>query len=712
MSESNESAKGLNIRALRGKKIKFGGYLCRCCKEPKLTMSNWELLTDRIKAGGTADPTNDPYVKAMKTLGIESYNEFAEIRGSESTVDHIFRDALVDQMIVLLGPPGCGKTILTKKLIDLLSWTETWVVDGCPKGCQPINLLRFFDSEKTVVEALGDTYKGDKEELVKLWRRALPPCGHCWEKAYGTYDKPKDEPSIDDFEVLPIRLHVRPGYGLTAWTAQPDDKESVPLKDALRQGNVLCVMRDPFAAKGAQAGAVPQTHILLRAVQEKSLDDSTPHSGVVIAETNADAWSEFKKSNLDPGAYIRRARIVHHGYNRVLSREELAYEDLLKAQEAKPAFDPFALKVVALLAVASRMRPELPDPYKDLDLLTRIAIKDGDLEKLESYFRKKDSNAALKTSTVAGRAAALKEWYDQMDAAAGSDEGFSGLSMSYMLLDIINPLRNAGMSLPDKRVTVFEAIDFLTIQLKRQLNSQDVQGNTQQKELYERCLNHLALVLPNAKEGTPALVERLLRKWVKSSIEEVFDPEADKLRNQEFWQYWQHARASAQGREGFDDEKSDNKESTKVSEEVMNKIESLIPSLTKVTSATMSRDKPQAEKDQIEERKKFRAGLQPRIRQTLQLERKTLANSKAALEPTWETIPELKQAIDKLHSDATLAKIKECLTNDSMKLPLKLQELRVESIKRFQELGYSEESAKEMLAYYMNFELWRSDDRR
>lgn len=674
------------VKAVRSNRIPFAEFLSQLGSDPSVHQTVWERLQMRVRQSGTRPP-DDSYVRFLKVLGIESYRAFQHIVGSEWTVHNLFNHPLEEQMGVLIGPPGSGKTKLIEAALNLLKGEKFWVVDGCPNNCQAINLLRFFHEEEEI-RALPARL-GATDDLIRLWRTGLPPCQHCFERAYGTREDSKEgEIYLDEFEVVQISLGTRNGYGIAIWTAQPASGEAVPLRAALMQGSHVAVLRDPFAAKGAMEGSVPETHRLLQAVQEHVIDDATPYSGQIIVETNQNAWKAFLDSTLDPGAYVRRSWLTAHGYNRSVSQELKAYADLVASRERSPIFDPFALHLLAYVAVFSRMVQKPAKPFEDLTVAQRMRINDGDLATLELYMKGKQLPTPLPMNLSSQDQ--IRHWVQLIQTSCGVDEGFDGLNMSFMLFEIVNRLCEMGLATEEGRVSVFAALAFMIERLQVQANGVEGQRTKAQKDMYDRCLEQLKFVA--ALEMPTFLIEKLFRAWLKQVMDECFFPETEALKNQLFWQYYQHALASARGRDGFNDRTSG--EQVDVSAEVLKEVEDLVPGLSKEDA----------------KRKEFRGGLSARVRKALAVAR--IATGERHVEADWRTIPELSQAIEAKHLPSIRDKIKLCLDSQGTQLDTEDAALLRESRQRFMALGYSAASADEAIRYYTKFQLWRLADNR
>src|SRR5271165_4184057 len=113
-------ARGLKLRPKRGKRVPFGQFLRESAENPQSYDTPFERLVSHVKALGKQAPKT-PYLKMLQLLGIPSYKAFADIKGNEQTIHHIFSNPLREQMLVLLGPAGSGKTKITQRFAELLT---------------------------------------------------------------------------------------------------------------------------------------------------------------------------------------------------------------------------------------------------------------------------------------------------------------------------------------------------------------------------------------------------------------------------------------------------------------------------------------------------------------------------------------------------------------------------------------------------------------
>ncbi len=669
--------------------LEFAEFLRQAATNEEMFDSVWQRAKRCVEkegffnpAGEGDDPHPDPYLLMLAAQGIKSYKAFGDIEGNEYTVHEMFSNDIPNEMWLQLGPPGSGKSSLSDRILSMICGQWVHVVHGCPNNCRPESLLRLISED--VVSNLPAEF-GDSKKLLTLRMRALEPCDHCFEQVFGTRTQPKDgEPCLDTMKIQPIRLSTHAGYGVSFWTPS-EGKDAVPLMDSLKLGTHLCLLREPFAAKGSRQGTTPPYHLLLEAVQAHRLPDGTPYAGLVAIETNCEGYEEFQKGVNDVGAYKRRMRLIPRPYVTSISRELRVYKQCLAAISPVAAFDPFVLESIAVLAVFSRLKTKLEGAGSTLPPnlmpIERIRMLDGDLTTLELRLKDRGAHASRpRYTTGTDHNLQIKEMMTRLREAAGYDEGFEGLSVSFTK-DIVGQLGRAGLAFPGSRVTFFTAIGFLLDKINEQRSTKDKDAKGTQKTMYETCVDELKLVVGSEKAN---VVEAWFRRKLRDAMERAFFPELDSLRHNRFVNYVHLAIATVKGERFYEDAEGKKlPASTEAVEQVLKPIEELIAGISEQS-----------------ETRKFRGSLDARIKMYLKAEAERMGVKAADVEPSWDTLPELKQAISVLLARDHYKRIEICLADETRQLDPSDSRLKQEALKQLAALGYSDESLAEIIRYF------------
>ena len=314
-----------------GQPVTFAEFLKQAARDESLFDSAWLRAKRKIIAGGFFNPAGDgdedPYLLGLAAQGIRSYKVFAGIQGSEYVVHQLIGNEPVDSILMLIGPPGSGKTMILKRWLGLILGETFYMVDGCPNNCRPESLLRLLSEEQ--ISPLPKEF-GNIDSLIALRHRTIEPCEHCKEAIFGSRIKVIEKPRLDLVKIQPVKLLVRAGHGASFWTPS-DSPAATPLEVALKQGSHVCVVGQPFGEQGFNPGRTPLYHTLLEAVQGRHvLSDGTPFGGLVVFETNQEGHDGYMKSVHDKGAYVRRIDYVFCPYLGVVSRERQMYEEMIE----------------------------------------------------------------------------------------------------------------------------------------------------------------------------------------------------------------------------------------------------------------------------------------------------------------------------------------------------------------------------------------------
>jgi predicted Ser/Thr protein kinase len=683
-----------------GKSMSFIDFLKKAAKDDSLFDSAWRRAKRRRDAGGFFSPAGegedavpDPYLLMLAAQDIRSWKAFGDIAGNEYTVEEMFAEEPFDRMLSFIGPPGSGKSVTIDRFVELVLGETFHMIDGCPVNCPPERLLRLL-SEKNIKDLCkSDQAFGKAEDLLSLRARALEPCDHCKAQIFGTREKPALEPNLSEVKIQPVNLLSRKGHGIAFWTPS-DNAGSVSLESALRQGSHLAVLAQPFAQKGHAIGKTPPLHPLLEAVQGKRrLQDGTPYSGLVILETNEEGFKAFKDNVNDVGAYKRRMRPIVRPYVTSISRELSIYERFLDTlQTDRPSFDPLVLESIAVLAVFSRIKSP---KNVNLTIAHQMRIHDGDLTLAELIFKDEFSRQTMnpRYTTGSDQNRQLKVLLSWLRDKLGSEHGFQGLNEPFMLDEIIKPLVSFGMTQPGNRVTFLAALEFLSTKINDQLTLKDADADDQQKAMYVKCMEELKLT---HHMDSPNTVEAWYRRRLRQLVQKAFFPDHEERLHTRFINYFNLATAVASGKTKFADSTKHEREiNDEVIKEILTPVEVLIKGVDVSVPAT---------KDY---RKKLTARTEMYLRAEAQ--RLTCGNEPPLLEPTWDTLPELKRAVCILEAGENFAEIQLCLDSEkenSTPLDAEHAALRQEGLKNLKASGYSDESLNEVLRYIRANRLW------
>src|SRR6202035_2616212 len=139
--------------------------------------------------------------------------------------------------------------------------------------------------------------------------------------------------------------------------------------------------------------------------------------------------------------------------------------------------------------VGSRINMELKSEGLGVTLPTltrmgRIRIQDGDLTHLELMFGKafKQRTEQPNYTPAPDHNFELREMRQLLRIAAGQEDCFGGLSESFMLEDIIEPLTTAAQFYAERRVTFFAAVQFVQAAIARQQNK-DTKAPQKQQDM-------------------------------------------------------------------------------------------------------------------------------------------------------------------------------------------------------------------------------------
>jgi predicted Ser/Thr protein kinase len=671
------------------------------------------------------DPDRRPYIQLLTDLKIPVYRAFDEVRGAQRFVQRFMAhyDSAAGlgyqmrQALVLLSGPGAGKTMLGDAMSQVLDGEDIWMVEGCPIGESPLNLLTLLPKDQLtkISHALDMVSTVDGvtvDKLEELMRVAQPPCEHCFKQVMGITSAGADaqSPNLSKVKVQRVRLSSRT-RGIAVWSPPAEtEAANCHLHGALVQANRgLVRLLEAFSANGVKQGSVSELSLLLEATDSRRIPSNggaeciaqtsgwTHLDQNIVIESNPGAWKAFLEAQPDRAAYLRRTRVLYMPYNTSVSEEVQAYKDALRIRKAKPEFDPLALRMMAILAVASRMAND--SKAGGIDLATRVRLYDGEpivLAKTVSGVGDKPNpysnyGGALSTSGGGSSSASGEQrtmTVEDIWRLAGDDEGKTGLNMGFMLA-ALSRVCEAVMSTPKKVGPALTVMGMLMTIIEMASKVPDI--SREEKETYERCLKLLKPLGTKTKADPDgeSMLEGEYRRLLRKQFLSVFAPDYDARANGLSEQYWAHAIASARGQEVMDPE-------------TKRKLSVDVPFLSKLEAA-MGKS--------VDDAARFRGSLVTEkaqlIQAQLEREAKTGAKSDGSLKITWDMHPEIKKGISKILDEDIATKVSKLL-NTEFGLTDEEVKLRDESIGRLKALGYSEATLEVALRYFKDNELWKS----
>ncbi len=725
----------LGLKPLVAETMSFMDFLASLKEHPERADTAAASFVRAVKALGeedieTAIPSRQPYLRMLRSMKIPSYKAFTGVRGSQRVVARLmkFFEAAAQngyqlrQMLVLCGGPGSGKSFLVDHMVKTMEGRLVYAVAGCPEHESPMNLLKLLTEEErlAVAEKLGMVERDGagtvvRDQLDELLKVAQEPCAHCFRKVMGL-DTAEGcdtdcgssqadattvamKPNLSSFNVEALRLSSR-NAGISVWTpSAPGQGCSLPV--ALRQGNRGIVrLQEAFDAKGAEAGSVSQMQVMLEATEGRRLPASAlscassagfiPLDQLQVVETNEGAWLRFVKEQEDPGKWHRRGQVFIMDYNTVVCEEAAAYAAFIKQLKAVPDLDPLVLDVLAITAVASRMK-ESTELTGGPSLGQRLRMYNGEplmIEKKASSVNRPNAwfgaGSGLTSDSRPSTSESDEKNYSVSDIwlAAGDDEGRTGLDFGFMLSSV-SQLCELGLQSKTRAVPSLSTINFLRARVERELSRPGLAEGI--KKVLERSRKHLTTAAN--KWSTPELVEAEYRRLLKAQVLSAFSPDYEARADDMFRKYHKHGVESGKGKDKVFDDRHNRLISIDVAH--LQKIE-------------------QAMGKYGDDALQFRRSLESEFIELMREQATTQGDGdlKRAAIFTWETHPELKKAIKKILDDDIALKVEKCLGDDT-NLGEEDRKLRTESLERFDRLGYSEPCRKVALAYFKEFELWK-----
>jgi predicted Ser/Thr protein kinase len=730
MSKITQPDELLGLKPLVEESVPLWDFLKSLKEHPERVDTAAARLVRAVKEKGIikpeeVDPDRRPYIQLLTDMKIPVYRVFDQVRGVQRFAQRLmahYESAAKNgyqmrQALVLLSGPGAGKTMLGDALSEVLEGEDIWVVEGCPIGESPINLLTLLPKDQLIKisDTLGMRSEVDGvlvDKLEELLRTAQPPCEHCFKTVMGVGADSSDakNPNLSKVMVQRIRMSSRT-RGVAVWSPPAEtEAANCHLHGALVQANRgLVRLLEAFSANGVKQGSVSELSLLLEATDSRRIPSNggaeciahtsgwTHLDENIVIESNPGAWKAFLEAQPDRAAYLRRTRVLYMPYNTSVSEEVQAYKDALRNLKAKPEFDPLALRMMSILAVASRMAND--SKAGGIDLATRVRLYDGEpivLGKTVSGVGDKPNpysnyGSALSTSSGGSSSGSGEQrtmTVEDIWRLAGDDEGKTGLNMGFMLA-ALSRVCEAVMSTPKKVGPALTVMGMLMTIIEMASKVPDI--SREEKETYERCLKLLKPLgtKTKAEPDGESMLEGEYRRLLRKQFLSVFAPDYEARANGLSDQYWAHAIASARGQEVMDPE-------------TKRKLSVDVPFLSKLEAA-MGKS--------VDDAARFRGSLVTEkaqlIQAQLEREAKTGAKSDGSLKITWDMHPEIKKGISKILDEDIATKVSKLL-NTEFGLTEEEVKLRDESIERLKALGYSETTLEVALRYFKDNELWKS----
>jgi predicted Ser/Thr protein kinase len=713
-----------------------GQFLIELKDHPDRASTAHSLLVRAVDALGEVDidnepPQRQPRLRMLKELGYKLYKAFDLVRGSQRTVHEQMEHLRAAESggyqlflaMIIKGPPGSGKSMLVEKYKEALEGHIVYSIAGCPVHENPINLLTLLTpaARKKLAEKLGLTEKEAKKNkhpsLKDMLLVAGKPCKHCWNAVMEAKDANDPEKSTNPNEallrlkVIPQRLSAR-RFGISTKTPTGSIASTIVRgnRGLVDMGELFDGTSSPVKGGGVSPALLP----LLDATNDRKLlgansqvpqvpkagtpggdcdigpgsagTDEVPVDAVLIGQTNEGAYKQFISAlDKDAGKVTRRIHVFTFPYNTSVTEEELAYKDQIERLREVPHLDPMALKLLALLAVVSRL-----DKTNDVDVVKRARIYDG--EKLQV---KRSGNAPGVNDAKVGQTADHPEYWTAKDlwAQAGEAEAINGLDMTVMfnlLSEIIE--RSLHEKRFEKCVSSYELLTFLR---ERVAEMEKSDGFTEaQKEVLKRCRTQF---LVSARKGDkPGELESEYQRLLVRQVYEIAAPDFERRAEETFVRYNRHANAWAIGNDLViePDDAGGRPREVGVDLTFLNKVENQMDLLT------------------ITAKENHRRGLEGEImKHTRELRERFKLCQEGDCEDidiNWRTLPKLADGIRRMLNGETRARL-ETLLKKPIELPNESEEdklLRERLNTKFAELGYCPHCLSQALEYFKINELW------
>lgn len=737
----------LDLQAQDLEPMSVAQFLTELKDHPERADTAHALLVRAVDAMGEVDidkepPQRQPRLRMLKELGYKLYSAFDNVRGAQRTAHEQMEHLRAAKRggyqlflaMVIKGPPGGGKSMLVDAYKAALEGHVVYSVKGCPVHENPLNLLTLLSkkAQAEIAKRIGlteeDAKKNGTPSLKDMLALAGKPCKHCWSSVMESKKHKDPNQALLSLEVIPQRLSSR-RFGIS--TATPNcsvsttivrgergmtdlgelfDGASSPvkgggfnsaLKPLLEATNDRKLLGSSGISRGAMAAAMAAAGKDAKATPEEcdtgpdsAGTDEVPVDSVMFIQTNEGAYKQFLDSvGRDAGKFTRRFHVFTFPYNTSVTEEELAYGDQIAKLRERPHFDPMALKLLALLAVISRL-----EQSSDIDVVSRARIYDG--EKLQ--VKRTSSNVASGMSSASSLGGSSTQFI--MDSPefwtardlwrqAGEAEATNGLDMTVMFNLLGEIIERA---LRERRyegcVSSYELITFLR---ERFAELEKSDGFTEaQKEVLKRCKStFLAVARKGEKTGE---IEREYQRLLVRQIYEIAAPDFERRAEGTFQRYKRHAQAYSVGSRRFNEADPESGEVREVDVDYgfLNTVEKWM-NLSYET-----------------EKENFRRSLEGLI---LKATRERREQHKICqdgqcddVDINWRTLPKLADAIRRMLNSETRERL-EKLMKRPVELPNEAEEdkkLRERLAGKFGELGYCPHCRSQALEYFKLNELW------
>lgn len=754
MNDTKQRVKQLlRLSPLVDQPIPFEDFLLELLDHPERADSAPAVVFRAVMAMGVEDPDKEPdpdrrlYLKMLQEMNVPSLMAFKHTAGTQRFAMQpmaFLKSAgsngnQLRQMLIIEGGPGSGKDYFKDGIVAAIErYTDenrVYAVKGCPHRENPVSLLKLLQREQLdqLLEAMELTTDEQRTRVYKLLDATCDPCSHCYQQVMGTVTEPKDQPSLDTIEVIPMRLSAR-SAGLSEW--KPGQASS--LAAAMEQGNRGFIsMPDAFIERKPREGETDERLLLLDATQYRRLPGKQQGDGVtaaspldifIIVTTNKKAMDSFLEGVVpDKDAFTSRAVTIKLPYNLVRCEEVRAYRLERDRFKNRAEFDPMVEKIIATLAVLSRFSPpnkSLPfvHPIDKMRLLQgeRITVKarsSSDYSRIweatssssssggygggwNSGYGSGSSRSGSDSSSESAGATTLKLPTDiplsieMVWASADPLEGQQGLDMRTMM-SLLSSINEFGLMKPkDKCVTTLEVLGILRSWMARKAKATNI--TPEQKTVFERCLKWLGgEPRPNALEAppdTPEIIEGEYRRMLRDVIIRVFAPDYEERAAKLFVDYRLHATGAVENKPTVKDPQMGN---IPVNHALIDELDRY--RLDKPAGSTLYDDD-----------KKFRATLDAIIGQLRdEFVEQFGADKVKDFKVTWETIPEIRKAIA-AKLDGEIGKFIEKLITTEVKSDLTSteQEQLERAEKALIEQGFSPACQKQILEYAKKTRVW------
>lgn len=715
-------------------------WLCSLKENPERADTAQALILRALEKMGVEkiedeeDPERKQYLQMLASQGIPSFLAFKKVAGSQLfQMSIVFfltaaaaNGAQLNQIASVEGPPGSGKDLFKDGIIKALRTHGTvWAVKGCPDHENPLNLLKLDGVTQEKLEEIAEI-TGLGPKLFDMLKTASQPCQCCHKLVMGDLDKANEEPDFENVEVEEIRLSNYSG-GIQEW--KPG--QNCSLEKALRKANRgFIALNDAWMKIELQQGKSEERLVLLDAPQYRRLSGipndgcidppaDSPLDVFIMATTNAKAFEQFLASLPDKDAFTSRCVLLVLRYNTVRVEEIRAYREVIQNYREVAHYDPLALKLMATLAILSRLNVPKSDevfvhPLDQMRLLQGEKIQVKPIQNSQTwnslfsttssaynynsnpyaYSGGSSSSSTSSDKDVSPLKKDAEVRVSDLWRVSGGANGMSGLDMRFML-GLLSSTNQVAVSHPKhKCVSALDALKRLRASVMNKLNASNLTAD--QKTTYERCLKWLGgKGLPGAEifgGKNPDLIELEYLRLLKEQIIRAFAPDYEQRAETLFQEYFLHAPAIDQNMQFVQDPE---RGKVPVNISLVDELDRL--RLGKPKGASLS-----------DEDKKFRGKLQA-LKAQLREEfaRRNGEDALGDFKITWQTITDLQVAISKKLDEEVGLRIDKILTTEVVSdLSDEEQEQFDRAKAALTDLGYCDACSKPMLKYAKATKVW------